>query len=539
MNPFLTTRYTVPPTKLISVNDTDMTIITEIEEEEEEEEEEYDKENEDIYDIDSPQTYSSHHSNSDIEYKREIDDIEYQDTDTKKVQFIPQKVFIVPYRNRPQHKFFFSKHMTFILEDDTDYEIFFSHQCDGRTFNRGATKNIGFMAVKDKYPQHYKNMTFVFNDVDTIPFHKIFDYDTTFGIVKHYYGYDYALGGIVVMKGADFERINGFPCYWGWGMEDNTLQKRCERYGLKIDRSKFYKIGSPEILQLFDGISRIISKKDPFRMKNDNGIDGIKTIKNLKYTIDTVSVNPVDNLYTVQENENIYFINIKTFLTYERFEDNKYYTYDLRQPPREIIHPKKLNETKTSVITTDDWSNIPYYPTTKENRENIAKVLIASGKKLPNTLVQQIETDRYRELETDVYNSTSLSGAGASTATTHHHAQYQNHPKYHQILQKNGPSQISSIIGASSNSPPLPLSPYSSHPQFSYQPIPQPQAVPLSQNISHTLQQQILQQQILSKRLHSAQMAGNKYSPYYAKAIGARDRANKSANIGLGGIIRR
>ena len=70
MNPFLTTRYTVPPTKLISVNDTDMTIITEIEEEEEEEEEEYDKENEDIYDIDSPQTYSSHHSYSDIEYKR-------------------------------------------------------------------------------------------------------------------------------------------------------------------------------------------------------------------------------------------------------------------------------------------------------------------------------------------------------------------------------------------------------------------------------------------------------------------------------------
>ena len=101
--------------------------------------------------------------------------------------FIPKKVFIVPYRNRIQHKFFFSKYMSFILENDDDYEIFFSHQCDVRTFNRGATKNIGFLAVKKKYPDHYKDIDFVFNDVDTIPFNKIFNYSTQVGIVKHFY----------------------------------------------------------------------------------------------------------------------------------------------------------------------------------------------------------------------------------------------------------------------------------------------------------------------------------------------------------------
>ena len=52
--------------------------------------------------------------------------------------------------------------MSFILEDCDDYEIYFSHQCDARTFNRGATKNIGFLAIKEKYPNDYKDITFIY-----------------------------------------------------------------------------------------------------------------------------------------------------------------------------------------------------------------------------------------------------------------------------------------------------------------------------------------------------------------------------------------
>jgi hypothetical protein len=325
-------------------------------------------------------------------------------TDQLDEKKVPKRVFIVPYRNRVQHKFFFSKYMSFILEDKDDYEIYFSHQCDARTFNRGAVKNIGFMAVKNKYPEHYKDITFIFNDVDTIPFYKIFDYETTHGIVKHYYGFKYALGGIVVMKGNDFEKTNGYPGFWGWGMEDNVLQQRCESIGLKIDRSIFYNIGSPEILQLFDGISRIISKKDPWRGKHDNGIDGIKTISQLKYTIDDKSHNPSDNIFSVI-NSNIFVINISTFLTYIPFGSEEYYNYDLREPKRKIIHPDKIKETTKTVVNTTDWSNIPHYPTTLEKRENLAKYLISMGKQVPQTLLNQIQESKKLEIQNDVYNS--------------------------------------------------------------------------------------------------------------------------------------
>ena len=286
----------------------------------------------------------------------------------------PKIVFIVPYRNRPQHKFFFSNYIKTIMSESTlkdSYEVYFSHQCDIRGFNRGAVKNIGFLALKDKYPNDYKNITFVFNDIDTIPFSAIFDYETVSGIVKHFYGFTYALGGIVALNGADFEAINGFPNFWGWGMEDNVLQKRCEKIGLKIDRSQFFPIGNPNILHLFDGVQRIINRKDPWRASHDDGVDGLRTIHKLQFSIDVESTNPLDNVHVVNEPNN-YFINILTFMTGTTFESDTYHKYDLREPPRKIIHPDKIRSCKIDNIT-DDWSNIPFYPTTEKKNEMIKK----------------------------------------------------------------------------------------------------------------------------------------------------------------------
>jgi hypothetical protein len=287
---------------------------------------------------------------------------------------VPKVVFIIPYRNRPQHKYFFSKYLQNIMNDSIlkdDYEVYFSHQCDPRSFNRGATKNIGFLAIKNKYPNNYKDITFVFNDIDTIPFSSIFDYETVSGIVKHFYGFTYALGGIVALNGSDFEAINGFPNFWGWGMEDNVLQNRSEKIGLKIDRSQFFPIGNPNILHLFDGVQRIINQKDPWRATHDNGIDGLRTIHKLIYNIDIESTNPLDNVHTVDA-DNMFIINISTFMTGIKFENDNYHKYDLREPPRKIIHPDKI-KTITSEHFTDDWSNIPFYPTIQKKNEMIQK----------------------------------------------------------------------------------------------------------------------------------------------------------------------
>jgi hypothetical protein len=393
---------------------------------------------------------------------------------------IPKRIFIVPYRNRIQHKFFFSKYMSYILEDMEDYEILFSHQCDARTFNRGAVKNIGFIAAKNKYPEHYKDITFIFNDVDTIPFSKIFDYETTHGIVKHYYGFKYALGGIVVIKGSDFEKTNGFPCFWGWGMEDNVLQKRCERVGLKIDRSIFYNIGSPEILQLFDGISRIISKKDPWRGEHDDGQDGIITIKQLKYSIDELSDNPNDNIFVIH-NPKIKVVNIKTFLTHIQFGSEEYYNYDLREPKRKIINPDKIRETKKTVVSTTDWSNIPHYPTTREKRENVAKYLMKMGRQVPSELIRQIEEDKQKEIQEDAFNNFNKN----SDKDNDEESIKNGYHNFHQMKER---IQYQNFIKNNHSNKP---------------------------NLSSI----------------------SKYSPHYTQYIGVKPRAQATARIGLGGVF--
>ena len=266
---------------------------------------------------------------------------------------VPTCIFIIPYRNRIHHKVFFIKYMKSILTN-LNYEIYFSHQFDNRPFNRGATKNIGFLAMKEKYPLDYNNITFIFNDIDCVPYDNILNYETTVGVVKHFYGFKYTLGGIVSFKGCDFEKINGYPNYWGWGMEDNILQKRCIANSLVIDRDNFFPIGSNEILQLFDGVSRLIHKPDIENSRNDNGLDGLNTLKYVKFSIDNISANTKDNIQDIIAS--VFYINIISFLTNIPCSNNLY-EHDLRNYDKGLCNVKSSTD-HLKKINNNTWTDM-------------------------------------------------------------------------------------------------------------------------------------------------------------------------------------
>lgn len=214
----------------------------------------------------------------------------------------PKFVVIIPYRDREEHKFFFDFYMRYLLEDynEEEYEVIFVHQKDKRKFNRGAMKNIGFLYIKSLYPDVYKEITLVFNDVDTLPYKKgLLDYATTAGVVKHFYGYDFALGGIFSINAGDFEKINGFPNYWDWGFEDNIIYKRAISNGLIVDRSVFFDIFSRKILHFVDDFKKLISEKTYQSILTKGFIekDGINTIQNLSIYDDMQESNEITSEY--------------------------------------------------------------------------------------------------------------------------------------------------------------------------------------------------------------------------------------------------
>ena len=261
---------------------------------------------------------------------------------------IPKIVFIVPYRNRPQEKLHFSIYMQYIMEDYdiNDYEIYYSHQQDNKPFSRGGTKNIGFLAIKNKYPNNYKNITFVFNDVDTLPCRKnLLEYTTETGTVKHFFGFTFTLGGIFSITGGDFERCNGFPNLYGWGLEDNAMNDRVITNGIKINRDIFYMIGETrDIINLTGDTRRLINNKDPGNYKMRKFNDNLNSIKDLNYNIIANDEN------SNKKNTNEFIINIVKFNSLIQPIASEFYVQDLKTDKK--LHTNVLEKQRTR----NSWS---------------------------------------------------------------------------------------------------------------------------------------------------------------------------------------
>jgi hypothetical protein len=199
-----------------------------------------------------------------------------------------------------------------------DYKIYLCHQCDNRSFNRGAMKNIGFLYAKEKY-DYYKDIIFIFNDIDTLPHKKnLLNFDLGDNEIKHYYGFYFTLGGIFAIKGKDFEKINGFPNFWGWGYEDNVILKRSLNNNITINRSNFFEIGNHNILHLIDEFSKNISIKSRDDYVNNNVIDGLNTLNHINYNINHVNDMLDIHSFTCLYNPNDKIVNTSLFKTENR-----------------------------------------------------------------------------------------------------------------------------------------------------------------------------------------------------------------------------
>ena len=205
----------------------------------------------------------------------------------KKQKKLNSIAIIVPYRdlhasqNRARHLNQFIPHMKKFLNNlvntnkISDYHIYIIEQSDDkRKFNRGKLLNIGFdFAIKrsEKHPPRHN--VFIFHDVDLLPQDDLSEYYAKYPskpihiarVWDRYNNNQKYFGGIVSFSEDDMKRINGYPnTFWGWGGEDDEMQKRLEttnitwdapeeRYNCRLGRYGFnYQIGISKRKQVME-----------------------------------------------------------------------------------------------------------------------------------------------------------------------------------------------------------------------------------------------------------------------------------------------
>lgn len=191
-------------------------------------------------------------------YKSSASTKETTNTTTTTTSNLNSIAIIVPYRdlhpaqNRAKHLHAFIPHMkSFLAELVTsnkiqDFHIYIIEQSnDQRKFNRGKLLNIGFdFALKRSEKHPPRHTIFIFHDVDLLPQANLRNWYATFPtkpihiarVWDRYSNNTKYFGGIVSFSESDMKRINGYPnTFWGWGGEDDEMQKRLETLNIQWD----------------------------------------------------------------------------------------------------------------------------------------------------------------------------------------------------------------------------------------------------------------------------------------------------------------
>ena len=76
----------------------------------------------------------------------------------------------------------------------------------------------------------------------------------------------------------------------------------------------------------------------------------------------------------------------------------------MREPTRKITDPDNDMRTMRTIINNNEWSNIPHYPTRMENLEKQIQHLSSQGRHVPVNLTQELENEKKKDANNDVFN---------------------------------------------------------------------------------------------------------------------------------------
>ena len=152
---------------------------------------------------------------------------------------------VIHYRNRKEHlDAYLSKIQSY--KTQTPYELVVVEQDEGKPFNRGLMKNIGFTL------RNPESDYVIFNDVDIIPTEPMFqEYMKKTEVCRYLSAHNKCMGGVIGFHPRCFENSNGFPnVIFEWGVEDRILFYRTKHKGYDI-KNENNTLGNRSVVKQF------------------------------------------------------------------------------------------------------------------------------------------------------------------------------------------------------------------------------------------------------------------------------------------------
>ena len=205
---------------------------------------------------------------------------------------VPNVVIICPVRDRDYDKSAILK----VYADLIKVKLVFVCQNWDKPWNKGAMINIAFLEISKLYPNDYRDINFVFHDVDVLPYTHIprRQYPRLFStvegvIIQNCPGFagGFALNHVFTILGKDYEKLHGFCNVYGWDNSDVLFCSAAQNANMAIQQSPDSKpIFINSEVPFEDAVTYRVYLQSEY-VRTNKQLDNLESIKD-KYTVDHV-----------------------------------------------------------------------------------------------------------------------------------------------------------------------------------------------------------------------------------------------------------